>query len=68
MNNKGGLAGGTVLLRFISREASDWRAKMNDRDVTPDEALAILGACPDEQWTALFALDRPAGLRTPSET
>src|SRR5207248_687626 len=40
----------------------------NDRYVTPDEAQAIIDACPDLRWKVLFGLARYAGLRTPSET
>ena len=30
-------------------------------------ALAILEACPDQEWRTLFALVRYGGLRCPSE-
>ena len=43
-------------------------AANRDRYVTPDEAVAILSACPSLEWQALFGLARFAGLRTPSET
>ncbi len=43
-------------------------AANRDRYVTPDEAGAILSACPSSEWQALFGLARFAGLRTPSET
>ncbi len=35
--------------------------------VTPAEAKAVLGACPDAEWRAIFALARYGGLRCPSE-
>lgn len=38
------------------------------RYVTPDEADAIIEACPNADWRLLFGLARLAGLRTPSET
>ena len=43
-------------------------AAERDRYITPDEAAAILGACPDVRWQVLFGLARYAGLRVPSET
>jgi len=38
-----------------------------DRFITPDEATAILEACPDDEWKLIFALSRYGGLRCPSE-
>jgi integrase len=38
-----------------------------DRYVTPEEAKAVLDACPDAQWKLIFALSRYGGLRCPSE-
>jgi integrase len=35
--------------------------------VTPATVRAILAACPDDQWRAIVALSRYAGLRCPSE-
>lgn len=35
--------------------------------VTPESIRAILAACPDDQWRAIIALSRFAGLRCPSE-
>lgn len=35
--------------------------------VTPASVRAILDACPDDQWRAIVALSRFAGLRCPSE-
>lgn len=35
--------------------------------VTPDSVRAILAACPDDEWRAIVALSRFAGLRCPSE-
>ncbi len=35
--------------------------------VTPEHIRAILEACPDDQWRAIIALSRYAGLRCPSE-
>jgi len=35
--------------------------------VTPETTQAILAACPDDQWRAIVALSRFAGLRCPSE-
>jgi len=35
--------------------------------VTPETTAAILAACPDDQWRAIVALCRYAGLRCPSE-
>ena len=35
--------------------------------VSPDAVTAVLDACPDDQWRAVFALSRYAGLRCPSE-
>ena len=43
-------------------------AAKNDRYVTPEEADAILQACPDTEHRLLFGLARLAGLRVPSET
>jgi integrase len=43
-------------------------AATNDRYVTPEEARAVIDACPDLRFKVLFALARHAGLRTPSET
>ena len=38
-----------------------------DHEVSAQEALAILEACPDQEWRTLFALVRYGGLRCPSE-
>ena len=38
------------------------------RFITADDTLAILDACPDQEWRVLVALSRYAGLRCPSET
>lgn len=35
--------------------------------VTPENIRAILAACPDDEWRAIVALSRFAGLRCPSE-
>ena len=35
--------------------------------VTPESVTAIMAACPDDQWRAIVALSRYAGLRCPSE-
>jgi integrase len=35
--------------------------------VAPESVRAILAACPDDQWRAIVALSRYAGLRCPSE-
>lgn len=35
--------------------------------VSADDARAILAACPDDEWRAIVALSRYAGLRCPSE-
>lgn len=35
--------------------------------VTPETIRAVLAACPDDQWRAIVALSRYAGLRCPSE-
>ena len=35
--------------------------------VAPESITAILAACPDDQWRAIVALSRYAGLRCPSE-
>jgi integrase len=35
--------------------------------VAPESIRAILAACPDDQWRAIVALSRYAGLRCPSE-
>ena len=35
--------------------------------VSPEEAEAVLEACPDAQWRLIFALARFGGLRVPSE-
>ena len=35
--------------------------------VDAESIRAILGACPDDQWRAIVALSRFAGLRCPSE-
>lgn len=35
--------------------------------VTPETITAILAACPDDQWRAIVALSRYAGVRCPSE-
>ncbi len=37
------------------------------RFVTPEEAAAVLEACPDAQWRLIFGLCRFGGLRCPSE-
>ncbi len=38
-----------------------------DYYVTPEQAAAVLEACPDNEWRLIFALCRFAGLRCPSE-
>jgi integrase len=43
-------------------------AAQNDRYVTPEEADAIIAACPDSRIALIFALARYAGLRMASET
>ena len=43
-------------------------AAKNDRYVTPEEADAIIAACPDPRIAVVFALARYAGLRMASET
>ena len=35
--------------------------------VSPESIRAVLAACPDDQWRAIVALSRYAGLRCPSE-
>ncbi|MFM7249772.1 MAG: tyrosine-type recombinase/integrase [Planctomycetaceae bacterium] len=36
--------------------------------VTREMALAVLAACPDNEWRLIFSLSRDGGLRCPSET
>lgn len=42
--------------------------KSKNRFITYETALALLDACPDQEWRTLFALCRFGGLRNPSET
>lgn len=37
------------------------------RFITPADAAAVLAACPDPEWSLIFALSRYGGLRCPSE-
>jgi integrase len=41
--------------------------RTRDRFVTREDAAKVLEACPDSQWSLLFALSRYGGLRCPSE-
>ena len=42
--------------------------KTKNRYIDHATAIALLDACPDQEWRALFALCRWGGLRNPSET
>jgi len=41
--------------------------KSKNRFISAADAVAILDACPDQEWRVLFALARYGGLRCPSE-
>jgi integrase len=50
-------------IKGLAVGASDGRSHF----VTRDDAAAVLKACPDNEWRAIFSLARFGGLRTPSE-
>ncbi len=73
----------TIIAKGIFRKAARWKLIASNpfadlrtgsqanpdrsRFVTPESIRAILAACPDDQWRAIVALSRYAGLRCPSE-
>jgi len=52
---------------FAEVRVGSMKNKSRQYFITPEEAKAVLAACPNAEWRLIFALGRYGGLRCPSE-